>query len=390
MGWTAAALGALMIGTTVLGWWWSRRPDTDPGVSRGGHPGWWLLAVTALIYLNQVLVTVYLLRTQHGDPTFIARYLPPGWFDVATGDPALRWLAAHWPAPQLLAVSVLRVPAALELPFVLFGYLTVCRWLGPGWYRRAVHLTWPIALSYTATFALIEWTLHNPYTTQDITIRALSALAVGLLVTRHTTPGADPPTSVRALLLFGISVAALAYLILAVYDTALLYNLAHLTRKLPRTAAALAVLAAARLLARRVHRPGPRPALTVVSDALGRFLVLFAVPALPIRYGLGFGLPVFSLLCCAALVLAAVITPAARAHWRVLTLATMLGLATAPVGLLLPLIPEARLLASAAAVTLTAITTCALADHAARKSAAARPTTQAAQTHQPGNQAARQ
>jgi hypothetical protein len=32
--------------------------------------------IVALIYLNQVLFTVYVIRVHHGDPSFIGRYLP--------------------------------------------------------------------------------------------------------------------------------------------------------------------------------------------------------------------------------------------------------------------------------------------------------------------------
>jgi hypothetical protein len=42
------------------------------------------LVVTGLLYLNQVLFTVYVLREHGGDPSFIARYLPEGWFILAT------------------------------------------------------------------------------------------------------------------------------------------------------------------------------------------------------------------------------------------------------------------------------------------------------------------
>jgi hypothetical protein len=61
-----------------------------------------LVVVTGLIYLNQVLFTVYVLREHGGDPSFIARYLPEGWFTLADG-PVLESLARHVPAPELLA-----------------------------------------------------------------------------------------------------------------------------------------------------------------------------------------------------------------------------------------------------------------------------------------------
>jgi hypothetical protein len=84
----------------------------------------WLAVVTAAIAINQVLFTVYVLRVHGGDPGFIARYLPAGWFRLADG-PTMRAFAGAFRAPGLLAPTVLRVQAALELAFVLLAYLTV-------------------------------------------------------------------------------------------------------------------------------------------------------------------------------------------------------------------------------------------------------------------------
>jgi hypothetical protein len=70
---------------------------------------------------------VYVLRVHGGDTSFIARYLPTGWFDLATHNPVLRSLGRLFPAPELLAPSVLRVQAFLELPFVLTAFATVAR-----------------------------------------------------------------------------------------------------------------------------------------------------------------------------------------------------------------------------------------------------------------------
>jgi len=49
-------------------------------------------------------------------------------------------LARHFPAPGLLAPAVLRVQAFLELPLVIFGFLTACRWFGV--FDRARRLVW--------------------------------------------------------------------------------------------------------------------------------------------------------------------------------------------------------------------------------------------------------
>ncbi|HEY3502087.1 MAG TPA: hypothetical protein VGN37_04765 [Actinocatenispora sp.] len=122
------------------------------------HPAAWLVAVTAVVYLNQVLFTVYVLRSHDGSAGFVARYLPGGWFALADHDPALRWLAAHLPVPtRLLAPTVLRVQAGCELPFVVSAYLTVCGWLGPALLRRAQRLVLPVSVFWTATFCLVEY-----------------------------------------------------------------------------------------------------------------------------------------------------------------------------------------------------------------------------------------
>ena len=84
-----------------------------------------LVVVIGLIYLNQVLVTVYVVREHNGDPSFIAQRVPDGWFSLAHSS-VLELLARHFPVPELLAPSVLRVNAFLELPFVLLSYLVVC------------------------------------------------------------------------------------------------------------------------------------------------------------------------------------------------------------------------------------------------------------------------
>ena len=113
-------------------------PRATPGPATGRRvfgPGAALAAVVALIYLNQLLFAVYVLRVHGGDTSFVARYLPPGWFATADGG-LVRRLAAHMPAPDLLAPSVLRVQAFLELPFVLLAFATVLRRLDAGLYRR--------------------------------------------------------------------------------------------------------------------------------------------------------------------------------------------------------------------------------------------------------------
>jgi len=122
---TAPVLSAIIVAATAAALFLSRRPYGDNAVGgRLGPPVLSLAAVIMVIYLNQVLFTVYVIRVRHGDPSFIARYLPAGWFTLARGH-AMEALARQFPDPGLLDPTVLRVQAFLELPLVVFAYLTV-------------------------------------------------------------------------------------------------------------------------------------------------------------------------------------------------------------------------------------------------------------------------
>ncbi|WP_371481638.1 hypothetical protein [Kitasatospora sp. NBC_00315] len=350
-------------------------PRATPGPAtdrRVFGPGAALAAVVALIYLNQLLFAVYVLRVHGGDTSFVARYLPPGWFATADGG-LVRRLAAHMPVPELLAPSVLRVQAFLELPFVLLAFATVLRWLDAGLYRRVARsaLVPLAAASYTAAFCLVEWDLRNPYTVDDIALRVLSALVTPVLIRVLAGRERGPlrPVSARGLLLFGVSLWALGSLVLVVYDTALLYNLSRLGGRLPDAALALAVLAGARYAASYGRAGAPAgPAVATVAAGLGRALVLFLVPALAIRYGGSFAGPALA----AGAGLLVVLRAAAGARGERAGAGAWIGLAAA-----LPAAAaagwaaarwttdayyEAGLLRAATAFLLTVIGVCALAD----------------------------
>jgi hypothetical protein len=380
-----------------------------------GHPGAWLAATAGLIYLNQALFTVYVLRVHHGDPSFIARYLPSGWFSLARW-PALETLARQVPDPALLAPSVLRVQAFLELPFVTFAYLTVCRWFGADAYRRALRLAWPASAVWTVTFCLVEWHLRNPYTTDDLVIRAAAGIAVPLVAAtllagrlsaaapdqptaaapdqptaaapdqptvaapdQPTVAAPDQPQNLPGLMVFAVSTAAVGWLVLVVYSTALLYNLGRLGPDLPGAVLALAVLAGARAVARHVPSRPPGRGIDLIGRSFGWFLVLFFVPALPVRYGLNFGAREISVAAALVVIVAAAVCGAREALARALAnpprqlavwtaqmaLTVLAGLCGASASLLLPAdYSETRLLWAAAAFFLCAITACACLDRA--------------------------
>lgn len=358
-----------------------RAEPAGPGPDRlAGSPGFWLTVVIAACFVNQVLFTVYMIRIHDGDASFIARYLGPGWFALADDNAAMRELASAFPAPHLLDVTLLRVQAVLELPLVLLAYLTVCRW----WDRRLYRSLggWPLVATgvvYTVTFCLIEAALRNPYTVQDIWLRVVSCPIAVILIGRLVRLGRDAPASRSAmdLALFAVSAAAMGYLVLVVYDTALLYNLAHLSSQLPGAAAAATALLAARYGARR-RRPRmlPGPGIDTLTTGLGWFIALFFTPALTLRYALSFGSPALAA-AAAAVVAAMAITLSATQVYRRLpapgdrrtvarwlgqsAVAALAGILAAATAQLAPGAMEARLLLAAtlflAAATLTYVLT---------------------------------
>jgi len=374
----ALVLGAVALGAPIV----VKAIKTEYPERSGGGAGKALAIVIGLIYLNQLACTIYIIRVHDADPAFIAGSLPPGWFALADG-PAMRAIAGAVPWPELLAPSVLRVQAFLELPFVLLAYLCVARWLQPRFARAlaspAVLAT--AAVAYSIVFSLVEWSLPNPYTNQDLALRALSCIVTPLLIGRFAPIGtAGAPAGAVDVLLAVVSAAALGAIVLLVYDTALLYNLGHVPALLPLAAAALAVLAAARLAARRRARGGepgePGPAIDTVRTGLAWFTALFLIPALPIRYALDLATMWLTVAAAAAVALAGLALTlrdvAARhpgpATWiGRLAAAGVAGTAAASAALLPPpTLPEVRILLAAALFLTVATGVCAAMDAAGK------------------------
>lgn len=294
-----AVLG-LLAGAVLTGPLASGPPDADrqervvAGQARRLRrlPGTWLVVVVGLLVVNQLAVTVYLRRVHGGDPSFVARYLPSGWFDLARWD-WLDALADAVPHPGLLAPSLLRVPALLELPFAVLAFLVVVRMLDAGLagrLARGLPLVVTCAL-WDAVFIVAEVHLRTPWTGQDVALRLISGAATVVLVARLDAAGPDPwgraPRAVRSagdLLVLAASAGALSALVLVVYDVVTLYNLGRLPSALPRCLLAGAVLAAARVAARRVPRRRPGPVVDVLTSGLARAVAAFAPGALPVRY----------------------------------------------------------------------------------------------------------
>jgi hypothetical protein len=325
------------------------------GGRRRALVGGWALVVAA-VYVNQALVVVYVDAVHGGDPGFVARHLPAGWFDLPN-HPFWTTLARSWPAPETLSFSVLRANALLELPFVVLGYLTVAEWLDETAARRLMRpaALWPACLLYSATFAAVELDLANPWTRGDLVLRAVSAVVTPLLVSRlYDRPApADPakPLDLPGLALWAAAGAGAGALVLVVYDTALLYNLAHVPGALAVAVGAAAVSVTARALSRRrrARPPGPGAAVAVLVT---RRTVLFGfVPALPLRYALVY-LGSLGALALVGLFLAAVVGSALRDVTR--------ELATAPrpvrIGWVIELAVAVALAGGAAVVALSTTT----------------------------------
>jgi hypothetical protein len=198
------------------------------------------------------------------------------------------------------------VQAFLELPFTMFAYLAVARLLG----RRVVTtLCRPAplalaALSCSVTFSLVELELPNPYTNDDLVLRAAACVLVPVYIAWTTrrgargasSPSGSSPSGVLGLLAFLAGAGAISTIVLALYDAFLLYNLDHLPRYGAALVLSVAIATMAHVAAPRVdamlaralgssrgaHRPSA--AIDVCVSALRTFTVLFFVPSLSLRY----------------------------------------------------------------------------------------------------------
>lgn len=335
--------------------------------------------VTGLLFLNQLCVVVYVRRVHGGDPGFVARWLPDGWFEL----PRWEWLdalAMGWPWPELLAPSVLRVPALLELPFVLLAYLVVAGFVGGG---NAVGSLlrpgrlWAASVVWTVAFAWVEWHYRNPWTTVDLVLRFVACVATPLAVSawvRAPHDGDRGARSAGALLAGAVSAACLGGLVLVVYDTALLYNLARLPGQawlgVVLGVALGAGLGAVRLVSAAVERSAgePGPAVAWLGRLASAGTVAFFVPALAVRYGMTFGARGVSVVV--ALLVCGVALWRSRPTVAALVRAVPIGIVAAAGGLgavvaarpWLPGYYEARLLVWLGVAVMVTLVGCALAD----------------------------
>jgi hypothetical protein len=351
---TAFAIGALVF---------ARAPTTAPRADGGRaaavawHPFTQLVLVCTLLLANQILCDAYIVRVHGGDASFIARYLGRGWFAIADG-PAIRAIAHHVGEGRWLAPTVLRVQAFLELPFTLFAYLAVARLLGRDVHRTLVRPVFVVgaAVAFTAAFSLVEVALSNPFTRDDLVLRAIAMIVAPLwVIAAARAEGERPepaPQGLVGLACFLAGTAAIATIVLVVYDAFLLYNLAHLARTgaVLVLVAALAVAAAASTLAPRANALRPSAAMRAIGELFATFTIVFFVPSLALRYWAGHTI---TAIAGATVIVAAVVAVAHRHRgpqlWRAAIASAVAGAAGTAAGagalavLDLPHLPEAGL-----------------------------------------------
>ena len=267
----------------------SRSPLESVRPTALAHPLTQFLVVCGLLYVNQVLFSVYVLRAHGGNVGFVGQYIGGPWFAIGGRDPLVQLLAAHVHDGRLLSFSLLRVQAFLELPFTMFAYLAVARLYGHRLYVALCRLPllFAAAISFSVTFSIIELFLPNPWTHDDLALRALSALVTPVYIawtSRRVGAKREGPTGTLGILAAFAGAGAISYVVLAMYDAFLLYNLGHLHRYASGLPVAIVIAALASFAAARIGGGRAGVASDAALSTLRAFTVLFFVPSLSLRY----------------------------------------------------------------------------------------------------------
>ncbi len=249
-----------------------------------------LAVVLVLLYLNQVAFQVYVYEEHNGNMGFLGRRFPSAFFRaMAPDEPLVAWLRAHLNGAELLAPSVFRVQAVLELPFAWFAYLSVAALFDRASAQRLARGPAGVlaCVAYTVVLCAIEELLRNQYTDQDLLLRGVGlALTVPVSFALAGPPvRSDPPTLLR-LSAFFVGLGAMSVLVIGVNLIALLYNLGWLYQYGGPLLLAVGVFVGASVVAvRGANAPPVTHGLVPFLYAFGqRFVLLFAAPALAIRY----------------------------------------------------------------------------------------------------------
>lgn len=250
-----------------------------------------LAAVLLLLWMNQVAFNAWVHAVHHGRTDFLGREFPAAFFArLAPHHAAVVALEAAIPDARWLAPSAFRVQAVLELPFAVLAYLGVARLVDRGVARQiaAGPIGVMMCVSHTVVLCVIEELLRNRYTDQDLVLRGVGLVLTVPLLRALAGPALAPEApSVWRLFWFVMGLAAMSVLTVGTNLVALLYNLGWLdTLGLPLLAAAGVMAAASWASGAAVATS--RSWLVALLFAFGRrFTLLFAAPALAIRYAGG-------------------------------------------------------------------------------------------------------
>lgn len=296
---TAHAIDAAAVVSTVISLGWAiagkteASPANDARPSLLAHPWTLFLLTTALLLANQIVFSAYLLAAHGGDAGFITKYTNDYYFHIDPSFPGVQALARAFGkagAETWLAPSLLRVNAVLELPFALFAYLSITYLFDPAAVRLLMRSALaPLGLvSFTFVLCVVEIQLYNPWTSQDLVLRAVSCLSCWLLLRRVAPPPESTPP--RGVLSIGIALAgsvAIAGAVLVLYDVTLLYNMAHLRlMAMPLTIGLLAGSVGFGLVRRVDRAPARSQAVSALSSVASTLAVFFFVPSLAVRYAM--------------------------------------------------------------------------------------------------------
>jgi hypothetical protein len=239
---------------------------------------------------------------------FIGRQFGESWFSLDRNNEAVRFVMSRAHTTNWLQFSAFRVQAFLELPFVIFAYLSIGWLLGQRAYRAITNPVMLILASVSYSIALIcaELALRNRFTTDDVYLRIAACVTVPmytLAISRLTNSARRDedllfvrPPSFFGILLFLVGGLATAYLVLVAYDVFLLYNLRQLGSYsqgiLIAAITAFIAIISLSLNSQKLLVP-MRQFPSVIADfyhhSLVALVVFFFVPALPLRY-LGVGI----------------------------------------------------------------------------------------------------
>lgn len=324
----AVVLAVLASAGIFIAWLRGTRDSAVSAGARGGeksltirtlaHPLLQFGLTCLLLWVNQVIFNAYVVNVHGGDPTFVKRWLGPGWCALDPNSVAVRWAGAalfHGGGDHpILALSVLRVQAFLELPFTIFAYLAVTRLLSPSlarWLSR-LPVVFVAAVSFTLPLSLAEIALANPWTGHDLVIRAVAALTVPLYVAwlgRLAGPSEGEAKSALGLVVFLLGAGAIAVLVLIAYDAFLLYNLGHLGWRGPTIVGSVFVAVLASSVLPWVASHGTSGSASGIHRGLVAFTAIFYAASLPIRYAAAYDV---ASIAGALLVIAALLTTAVR------------------------------------------------------------------------------